>query len=68
MPDLHPTHPDEFLSVPEVAEHLAVDVTTVRRWIKAGLLPGTIRTSPGRGDYRIPLATVRQFEKAREVK
>jgi len=46
---------NELLTVQEVAEQLRVDVTTVRRWIKGGVLKGVkLPGSPGqKGNYRI---------------
>lgn len=66
---MHATHDtgDEWLTVPEAAKRLRVNESTVRRWIYQGLLPGTERTSPGQGDYRIPLEAITQFEKNRKV-
>lgn len=40
-----------YLSLPQVARELAVVETTVRRWIKAGLLPADV-IGPARR-YRI---------------
>lgn len=45
---------EELLTVQEVASHLRVDDTTVRRWVKTGALAAI--TLPGRGKragYRI---------------
>ena len=33
------THPNAFVTVKAVAEHLAVTDKTVRKWIEAGVLP-----------------------------
>lgn len=41
---------DELLTVREVARHLRVDDTTVRRWIKSGALEAV--TLPHRGKRR----------------
>ncbi|WP_220195766.1 helix-turn-helix domain-containing protein [Ktedonospora formicarum] len=41
---------DELLTVHEVARHLRVDDTTVRRWIKSGALEAV--TLPHRGKRR----------------
>lgn len=53
----------ELKTVREVAQHLRVDDTTVRRWIKNGTL-NAIRL-PGRGkreSYRITVETIRQID------
>ncbi|GHO81238.1 hypothetical protein KSD_90090 [Ktedonobacter sp. SOSP1-85] len=44
------TQGDELLTVREVARHLRVDDTTVRRWIKSGALEAV--TLPHRGKRR----------------
>jgi len=48
----------EWFTVPEAAERLLVETRTVRRWIEEGFFPGAVRTSPGRGRYRIPRADI----------
>ncbi len=53
---------EEFLTVREVARRLRVDDTTVRRWIKLGVLEAI--TLPHRGArqaYRIRRATLEQL-------
>jgi excisionase family DNA binding protein len=55
-----------FYTVAQAAQRLAVDESTVRRWIRLGLLPGTERTSPRRrAEYRIPDSAITEFEEAR---
>ncbi|WP_242527432.1 helix-turn-helix domain-containing protein [Ktedonosporobacter rubrisoli] len=48
--DTGPKLDDELLTVREVARHLRVDDTTVRRWIKTGALEAV--TLPHRGKRR----------------
>lgn len=69
MPSMHDTNDPQrdWLTVPEVAARFEVNESTVRRWIYDGQFPGTIRTSPKKGDYRIPKAAVEQFEEQRKV-
>lgn len=50
---------DELLTVREVASHLRVDDTTVRRWAKAGALPVVILPHVNRRQaYRIRKSTL----------
>lgn len=50
---------EELLCAREVAEHLRVDETSVRRWIKGGVLPAIILPHVGtRKIYRIRRADV----------
>ena len=52
----------ELLTVQEVASYLRVDATTVRRWIKDGLLEAALM--PGhasRHTYRISRAVIEQI-------
>jgi excisionase family DNA binding protein len=50
---------DTLLTVREVAQHLRVDETTVRRWIKNGLLEAvTLPHSGKRQGYRIRSKTL----------
>ncbi len=50
---------EELLTVREVAARLRVDDTTVRRWIKEGVLQAITLPSPGtRKKYRIRKATL----------
>src|SRR6266581_3961619 len=50
---------DELLKVSEVAKQLRVDDTTVRRWIKDGVLQAITLPSPGkRKKYRIKQQTL----------
>ena len=45
---------EELLTVREVAKHLRVDDTTVRRWIKSGALDAVARPHSGkRCGYRV---------------
>ena len=56
-----------YLTVTEAAERLMVDNATVRRWIEDGEFPGTIRTRPRVGEYRIPMDAIVRFEEARKI-
>ena len=49
----------DFVNIAEAADMLAVNVRTVRRWLKAGTLRGAVRL-PGRGggEWRIPREAV----------
>ncbi len=50
---------EELLTVREVAARLRVDDTTVRRWIKEGVLQAITLPSPGkRKKYRIKQETL----------
>lgn len=51
--------PDDVLSTGEVAKLCAVNFRTVIRWAEKGLLPSY--RLPGRGDYRVKVADLRQF-------
>ena len=48
----------DTLTAPEVAAYLRVDVHTVQRWLRKGLMAG-VRT-PG-GDWRIPRSEVEKM-------
>ena len=48
----------DTLTAPEVAAYLRVDVHTVQRWLRQGLMAG-VRT-PG-GDWRIPRSEVEKM-------
>jgi excisionase family DNA binding protein len=51
--------PEELLTVHEVAEYLRVDDTTVRRWIKAGVMVAVILPHGGKREaYRIKRQTL----------
>jgi excisionase family DNA binding protein len=53
-----------LMTVDEVARHLRVDPTTVRRWIKNGSLSAI--TLPGRGkseSYRVKKSAIRVYDK-----
>lgn len=55
---------DPFLTVREVARRLRVDDTTVRRWIKQGILPAiTLPQKQGgsRQSYRVPASTLQKY-------
>ncbi|MDQ6660919.1 MAG: helix-turn-helix domain-containing protein [Chloroflexota bacterium] len=59
---------DEMMTVREVAKRLRVDGTTVRRWIKQGVLEAI--TLPHRGkreSYRIKKSTLDKLLKSPEV-
>lgn len=51
---------ERFLTVPEIAERLAVQETTVRTWLKSGRLPGYL---PGgrRAGWRVREGDLDQF-------
>lgn len=54
----------ELLTVAEVARHLRVDSTTVRRWIKLGALESVSLPRGGKGTrqgYRIPRSTLEKM-------
>lgn len=54
-----PEEASELLTVPEVAQKLRVDDTTVRRWIKAGTLEAVTLPHPRtRKSYRIKRETL----------
>jgi excisionase family DNA binding protein len=56
---------DELLTVHELAERLRVDDTTVRRWIKNGVLDAIALPHRGkRQAYRVRVST---FEKLLEI-
>jgi excisionase family DNA binding protein len=58
----HTTEPEQLLTVSEVARHLRVDDTTVRRWVKQGILEAI--TLPHRGmrqAYRIKRSTINKL-------
>jgi len=53
---------DELLTVREVARRLRVDATTVRRWIKAGVLECVVLPHKGkRQSYRVRKTTIAQI-------
>jgi len=58
---------DDLLTVQEVARRYRVDETTVRRWIKRGLLEAI--TLPGSGKrqvHRVKKSALRKFDKELE--
>lgn len=61
------TKSKKYYTVTQAAERLGLDVSTVRRHVTAGSFPGTIRTSPGKGDYRIPEEAIEEFEAKRKI-
>ncbi len=68
MSNLHTPRNDidnDFMSVTDASKRLQVDPSTVRRWIYAGFFPNTVRVSPKRGEYRIPIRAVEIFEESR---
>lgn len=70
MHDMDETHLEpetEWLTVAEVAQRFQVAETTVRRWIYANKLPGTRKSKPLRGDYRIPRQAVEHLEKTLQL-
>lgn len=53
------TEPSKLLTVSEVASHLRVDDTTVRRWIKSGALEAIVLPHGGRRQaYRVKQSTL----------
>ncbi len=50
---------DELLTVAQVAERLKVNRETVRRWLRAGQLRGTLLGD--RAGWRIPASEVERF-------
>ena len=53
---------DELLTVREVAKQLRVDDTTVRRWLKKGIMEGVFLPSGSRyNTYRIRRSTLEQI-------
>jgi len=57
MPDIRNK---EWYTVNEVAEYFQVDDSTVRRWIKSGLLPAKRKNLRA---YVVSADSIRQFEK-----
>ncbi len=58
-PAMPPTPDGDLLTVREVANRLRVDDTTVRRWIKSGVLSAIALPHAGmRMNYRIPARIV----------
>lgn len=56
---------DQLLTVQEVAKRLRVDDTTVRRWIKSGLLEAVyLPTKSKRQSYRVRSSMVEQIFQA----
>jgi excisionase family DNA binding protein len=55
---------DEFFTVEEVRKRLRVHADTVRRWIRAGRLPGTMRFGI---EYRIPRTALEKFAESTAV-
>jgi hypothetical protein len=54
----------KMLTVKEAAQELKVAPSTVRMWLKAGLLSGAeLRDSPAGQYWVIPDATIQSFEK-----
>lgn len=60
--------PNEWLTTRAVAERLGVDVATVARWVRTGLLTPDIKTPGLRGAYVFSPETVDAFAAAREDK
>lgn len=49
----------DLLTIQEVADRLRVDATTVRRWVKGGILEAVILPHPGaRKSYRVRSSTI----------
>jgi excisionase family DNA binding protein len=62
--DLMSSQHEELKTVREIAQHYRVDDTTVRRWIKNGVLEAI--TLPNRGRrkaYRVKPSAIRTFDK-----
>ena len=49
---------DDLLTIAEVAKHLRVDATTVRRWINSGALEAVVLPGRQRHFYRIKRSTM----------
>lgn len=61
--------PSTYMTAKQAAKRLAISRDTLMRLIDAGHLPGTIQTTgKAKGHYRIPIAAVRAFEDAAQVK
>jgi len=56
---------EEFFTVPEVAKRLRVKATTIRVWIKSGVLEAEKLTQGKRHRYRIHKVVVEAIEQAR---
>ena len=56
---------EEFFTVPEVAKRLRVKATTIRVWIKSGVLEAEKLTQGKRHRYRIQKVVVEAIEQAR---
>ncbi len=53
---------EELLTISEVAQLLRVDATTVRRWVKEGLLEGVrLPRASQRQSYRIKRSTLERL-------
>jgi excisionase family DNA binding protein len=56
---------ERLLTVSEVADVLRVDETTIRRWIKSGLLEAITLPHPGkRQSYRVKQSTIEALMKS----
>lgn len=68
MRDTHEPQQVQYLTVTEAARRLGVDTSSVRRWIAEGQFAGVLKTNPlRRGWYRIPLSSIEEFERNRQV-
>lgn len=60
--------PDTFaLTLDELALHIAEQPEPLRRKVKAGQFPGAYRTAGWKGDWRIPMKSVRAYQKGQAV-
>lgn len=56
---------DELINLTEAAQRLGVEMTTARRWVKQGKLPGY---KLGGRTYRIKATDVEKFLESRRVR
>jgi hypothetical protein len=60
-----PPRPPRDLTAGQAAGRLGLEVTTVKRHLRAGLFPGAYKSGPGRNaHWRVPPAAVEAFKTA----